>query len=62
MQTSQRYRIIARSKGVCVLVSLDLSAAFDTIDHQILLARLKHHFGITGKCLQWISRISWEGN
>ena len=38
-----------------MLVSLDLSAAFDTIDHQILLARLKHRFGITGKCLRWMS-------
>ena len=37
-----------------LLVSLDLSAAFDTIDHQILLARLKHRFGITDRCLQWI--------
>ena len=43
-------------RNECVLlVSLDLSAAFDTIDHQILLARLKRRFGITGKCLQWFS-------
>ena len=30
------------------------SAAFDTITHDILLNRLKHHFGITGKVLVWI--------
>ena len=43
-------------RNECVLlVSLDLSTAFDTTDHQILLARLKHRFGITGKCLKWIS-------
>ena len=32
---------------------LDLSAAFDTIDHHILLTRLKNTFGITGHALQW---------
>ena len=33
---------------------LDLSAAFDTVDHDILITRLKHHLGITGKALGWI--------
>ena len=33
---------------------LDLSAAFDTVDHEILITRLKHRFGITGKALVWI--------
>ena len=28
--------------------------AFDTIDHQILLARLAGRLGITGRCLHWI--------
>ena len=37
-----------------VLVMLDLSAAFDTIDHNTLLGRLKNHFGITGKPLEWM--------
>ena len=36
---------------VTVLVLLDLSAAFDTIDHHILLHRLENLFGITGKPL-----------
>jgi len=38
-----------------LLVCLDLSAAFDTIDHNILLQRLERRLGITGKCLDWLS-------
>ena len=38
-----------------LLLCLDLSAAFDTVDHDILLQRLEHRLDITGKCLQWLS-------
>ena len=36
-----------------VLTLLDLSAAFDTVDHTILLGRLNEWFGITGKAVDW---------
>jgi hypothetical protein len=38
-----------------LLVSLDLSSAFDTIDHNLLIDRLRVSFGVTGPVLDWIS-------
>jgi len=37
------------------LVSLDLSAAFDTIDHSILISRLHSSFGVSGPAPAWLS-------
>ena len=39
--------------GEVILVLLDLKAAFDTIDHALLLQRLRQRYGIGGKVLQW---------
>ena len=36
-----------------MLVLLDLSAAFDMVDHDVLLKRMETSFGITGKALDW---------
>ena len=42
------------NQKVTCLILLDLSAAFDTVSHELLLNRLKFRFGITGSALSWI--------
>ena len=35
------------------LVAIDLSAAFDTVDHDVLLKVLQRRFGLEGTALKW---------
>lgn len=43
------------SRQEVLLVMLDLTAAFDTIDHKIMLERLESCYGITDTALQWFN-------
>ena len=40
-------------KNVTVLMALDLSMVFDTVDHSVLLTTLQSNFGIHGTALDW---------
>ena len=39
------------------LVLIDCSAAFDTVNHKIMIQRLCLHYGIVGKVLGWYQRV-----
>ena len=46
--------IDAIEKGqLALLCLLDLSAAFDTVDHSIMCARLERSYGVGGSSLHW---------
>ena len=42
------------SGKIAILTALDMSAAFDTLDHITLLHRLQHTFGLSGYVISWI--------
>ena len=58
------------SQRVTLLVLLDLSAAFDTVDHGVLVNRLSTSFGVRESALQWFTsyllnrsqRVSFDQN
>ena len=41
------------NKSKVILLLLDLSAAFDTVNHAVLLGRLSRLYGVTGQALDW---------
>jgi len=46
--------LLAADQGmVTLVVLLDYSAAFDTVDHSIALSILEHNFGVTSSSLSW---------
>ncbi len=52
---------MAEDAGECsVLVLLDLTAAFDTVDHSILMNTLKTWFGVSGMAFDWF--VSYLSN
>src|SRR5688572_25129091 len=51
---SDIYGAIDRSQ-VTLLALLDVSAAFDTVDHDILLQHFSISFGLSGNMLDWLT-------
>ncbi len=50
----KNYLLLSSNRGcISLLVLLDLSVAFDTIDHNILLNRLENSVCINGSALIW---------
>uniref|UniRef100_A0A667WJC6 Reverse transcriptase domain-containing protein n=1 Tax=Myripristis murdjan TaxID=586833 RepID=A0A667WJC6_9TELE len=47
--------LAADSGFYSVLILLDLSAAFDTVDHSVLINRLKHSVRVSGVALDWFT-------
>ena len=42
------------NQKISLLLLLDMSSAFDTIDHSCLLKTLRSHFRVDGKVIEWI--------
>ena len=42
------------NRSHAVLMMLDLSAAFDTVNHAVLIKKLKNFYGLGGNIIKWI--------
>jgi len=49
------------NSDLSVLALLNLSAALNTVDHQILLQRLETSFGVGGLALEWFRSYLTNG-
>jgi len=47
--------LVADKGQMSALCLLDLTAAFDTVDHELLLHRLERQFGLPGVVLTWFA-------
>ena len=52
----------ADTRQVTLLGLLDLSAEFDCVDHELLLQRLEHGFGLADVVLRWIHSFLSDRN
>ncbi len=43
-------------KKVLAFCAMDLSAAFDTVNHDLLLTMLRARFGLADSAIQWVER------
>ncbi len=53
LYVTDKLRMSADKNQISILITLDLSAAFDTIDHSTLLDTLHSHLGISDLALDW---------
>ena len=46
---------VMKNKYVTAMITINLSVAFDTVDHDILLNTLHCSFGINDKAIEWVN-------